>query len=81
MLAIMLVLTDAALGPPVVTNLRLPSRIRQGLNVESGLNDGVGVPLPFIFRTVAKAEEGIGHVKAVNWSPRPRPPSPARVAT
>jgi sodium/hydrogen antiporter len=36
-----------------VTNLRLPSRIRQGLNVESGLNDGVGVPLPIIFRTVA----------------------------
>ena len=53
MLAIMLALTDAALGPPVVTNLRLPSRIRQGLNVESGLNDGVGVPLPIILRSVA----------------------------
>jgi hypothetical protein len=25
----------------------------QDLNVESGLNDGVGVPLPVIFRTVA----------------------------
>jgi NhaP-type Na+/H+ or K+/H+ antiporter len=36
----MLVSTDAAVGPEV-TNLRLPSRIRQGLNVESGLNDGV----------------------------------------
>ena len=43
-LATMLAPTDAALGLAVVTNPRLPSRIRQGLNVESGLNDGVYVP-------------------------------------
>ena len=43
-LATMLAPTDAALGLPVVTNPRLPSRIRQGLNVEGGLNDGVCVP-------------------------------------
>src|SRR3954468_5267767 len=40
--------TDAALGQAVVTEPRLPSRIRQGLNVESGLNDGICVPLLFI---------------------------------
>jgi NhaP-type Na+/H+ or K+/H+ antiporter len=40
----MLAPTDAALGLPVVTNRQLPSRIRQGLNVESGLNDGVRPP-------------------------------------
>jgi sodium/hydrogen antiporter len=40
-LATMLAPTDAALGLPVVTNPRLPSRIRQSLNVESGLNDGL----------------------------------------
>ena len=40
--------TDAALGLRVVSNRRLPSRIRQGLNVESGLNDGVCVPLLII---------------------------------
>jgi sodium/hydrogen antiporter len=40
-LATMLAPTDAALGLAVVTNPRLPSRIRQGLNIESGLNDGV----------------------------------------
>jgi sodium/hydrogen antiporter len=39
-LATILAPTDAALGLPVGTNKRLPSRIRQGLNVESGLNDG-----------------------------------------
>ena len=61
-LATMLAPTDAALGLPVVTNPRLPSRIRQGLNVESGLNDGVCVPLLIIFLTIAQAEEGIGHI-------------------
>jgi sodium/hydrogen antiporter len=64
-LATMLAPTDAALGLPVVTNPRLPSRIRQGLNVESGLNDGVCVPLLLIFLTIAQAEEGIGHVEPV----------------
>jgi NhaP-type Na+/H+ or K+/H+ antiporter len=64
-LATMLAPTDAALGLPVVTNPRLPSRIRQGLNIESGLNDGVCVPLLIVFLTVAQAEEGIGHVEPV----------------
>jgi NhaP-type Na+/H+ or K+/H+ antiporter len=64
-LATMLAPTDAALGLPVVTNPRLPSRIRQGLNVESGLNDGVCVPLLIIFLTIAQAEKGLGHVEPV----------------
>jgi NhaP-type Na+/H+ or K+/H+ antiporter len=57
-LATILAPTDAALGLPVVNNRRLPSRIRQGLNVESGLNDGVCVPLLIIFLTLAEAEGG-----------------------
>jgi len=48
LLAIVLAPTDAALGQAVVTEPRLPLRIRQGLNVESGLNDGICVPLLFI---------------------------------
>jgi sodium/hydrogen antiporter len=44
-LAVMLACTDAALGQTVVTDQRVPSRIRQGLSVESGLNDGICVPL------------------------------------
>ena len=47
-LAVLLAPTDAALGQAVVTEPRLPSRIRQGLNVESGLNDGICVPLLLI---------------------------------
>jgi NhaP-type Na+/H+ or K+/H+ antiporter len=45
LLAVILAPTDAALGQAVVTDERLPSRIRQGLNTESGLNDGICVPL------------------------------------
>jgi sodium/hydrogen antiporter len=62
-LATILAPTDAALGLPVVSNERLPSRIRQGLNVESGLNDGVCVPLLIIFLTLAQAEEGAGQLE------------------
>ena len=58
-LAIVLAPTDAALGQAVVTDPRVPSRIRQGLNVESGLNDGICVPLLLIAIAVAEAEEGV----------------------
>jgi sodium/hydrogen antiporter len=61
-LATILAPTDAALGLPVVSNRRLPARIREALNVEGGLNDGVCVPLLIIFLTLAQAEEG-GHVE------------------
>ena len=54
----MLACTDAALGQAVVTDERIPSRIRQGLNVESGLNDGICVPLFFIALAVAEWDEG-----------------------
>jgi NhaP-type Na+/H+ or K+/H+ antiporter len=58
-LATVLAPTDAALGQAVVTDPSLPSRIRQGLNVESGLNDGLCVPLLAIFLTLAESEEGL----------------------
>ena len=62
-LAIVLAPTDAALGQAVVTDPRLPSRIRQGLNVESGLNDGICVPLLFIALAAADIESDVtsGH--------------------
>jgi NhaP-type Na+/H+ or K+/H+ antiporter len=56
-LAILLAPTDAALGAAVVTEPRLPSRIRQGLNVESGLNDGICVPLLLIALAAAEVED------------------------
>jgi sodium/hydrogen antiporter len=57
-LAVVLACTDAALGQAVVTDARIPSRIRQGLNVESGLNDGLCVPLFFIAIAIAEADSG-----------------------
>ena len=58
LLAVILAPTDAALGQAVVTLRRLPSRVRQGLNVESGLNDGICVPLFWIVLAIAQAESG-----------------------
>ena len=58
-LAIVLAPTDAALGQAVVTEPRIPGRIRQGLNVESGLNDGICVPLLFAAVAVADVESEI----------------------
>ncbi len=62
-LGVLLAPTDAALGQAVVTEPRLPSRIRQGLNVESGLNDGICVPLLFIVLAAADVESHVasGH--------------------
>jgi NhaP-type Na+/H+ or K+/H+ antiporter len=57
-IAIVLAPTDAALGQAVVSDPRLPSRVRQGLNVESGLNDGICVPLLFIAIALGESEEG-----------------------
>jgi sodium/hydrogen antiporter len=45
LLAAMLAPTDAALGKPVVTNPTVPPAMREALNLESGLNDGICVPI------------------------------------
>ena len=49
LLAAVLAPTDAALGQAVVTSRAVPVRIRQALNVESGLNDGIAVPFVYLF--------------------------------
>jgi NhaP-type Na+/H+ or K+/H+ antiporter len=59
-LAVVLAPTDAALlGQALVTEPRVPQRIRQGLNVESGLNDGICVPLLFAAVAIADVESDI----------------------
>ena len=52
-LATMLAPTDAALGKAVVSNPKVPAHIREDLNVESGLNDGICVPVLFILLAVS----------------------------
>ena len=58
LLATMLAPTDAALGKAVVTNETVPNAVRQGLNVESGLNDGICVPILFVFLALATGQAG-----------------------
>src|SRR5262245_4040256 len=63
-LAIILAPTDAALGQAVVSDKRLPLRVRQSLIVESGLNDGICVPLLLIAIAIADVDQkafGGGH--------------------
>ncbi len=55
-LATILAPTDAALGKAVVSNPVVPSRIREALNVESGLNDGISVPILFLLITLFTAQ-------------------------
>ncbi len=55
LLAAILSPTDAALGQAVVSNPVVPSRVRQALNVESGLNDGVMLPVITLLLALAAA--------------------------
>ncbi len=63
-IAAVLAPTDAALGQVVVSSELVPQRIRQALNVESGLNDGLSIPFLFLFVGLAVSE---AEVSAVGW--------------
>jgi NhaP-type Na+/H+ or K+/H+ antiporter len=56
-LATMLAATDAALGKAVISNKAVPARVRESLNVESGLNDGLCVPILLLFIALAVGSE------------------------
>ena len=49
LIAAILAPTDAALGASVLAEKTLPLKVRQGLNVESGLNDGIALPAVLFF--------------------------------
>jgi NhaP-type Na+/H+ or K+/H+ antiporter len=55
-LATMLAATDAALGQKVISDTSVPARVRQALDVESGLNDGLSVPFFLVALDIANAE-------------------------
>ncbi len=60
-LGVILAPTDAGLGSAVVTDTRLPQVVRQSLNVESGLNDGICVPLLLILLATVSGPGGESH--------------------
>jgi NhaP-type Na+/H+ or K+/H+ antiporter len=57
LIGVILAPTDAGLGQVIVNSPKVPSRIRQALNVESGLNDGGAIPFFAFFLVLAQAEE------------------------
>jgi NhaP-type Na+/H+ or K+/H+ antiporter len=64
LLAAVLAPTDAALGQAVVSDSAVPVRIRQAINVESGLNDGVALPVVLFLASAASAAQG---TSTGNW--------------
>ncbi|MEO9530919.1 cation:proton antiporter [Roseibium sp.] len=62
--AALLAPTDAALGQAVVTNKAVPERVRRALTLESGLNDGMALPVILLFASL------VGEMmqpEATNW--------------
>ena len=64
LVAAILAPTDAALGQVVVTNPVVPERVRRALTVESGLNDGLALPLVLLFASLAV---GAMESEPTNW--------------
>jgi NhaP-type Na+/H+ or K+/H+ antiporter len=50
--------TDASLAQTVIVDRRVPQAIRDGLNVESGLNDGIALPFVIIFISLTREATG-----------------------
>ena len=64
LLAAILAPTDAALGASVVSNKDIPIQVRQSLNVESGLNDGIALPAVLFFACFLNLNH---HTAETNW--------------
>ncbi|MEP3048054.1 MAG: cation:proton antiporter [Roseibium sp.] len=64
LIAALLAPTDAALGQAVVTNQAVPERVRRTLTLESGLNDGLALPVILLFASLT-AE--VMQQDATNW--------------
>ena len=66
LMAAILAPTDAALGQAVVTNENVPERERRSLTVESGLNDGMALPVILLFASLVMALD-VGEAEERNW--------------
>jgi len=65
LLAVLLSPTDAALGQAVITSEAIPLPVREALNVESGLNDGIALPPIFALMFLLGAD--LGGAGAHGW--------------
>lgn len=64
LLAAILAPTDAALGASILSNKDIPIKVRQSLNVESGLNDGIALPAVLFFACFFNLHHQTGET---NW--------------
>lgn len=64
LLAAILTPTDAALGQSVTESEDVPKRLRAAINTESGLNDGLALPLVLLFAALASGDQAAG---AMHW--------------
>ncbi len=64
-LSTMVCSTDAALGQRVVSDTAVPARVRQALDVESGLNDGLAVPFFLVAVDLSLAQLAHGFTASV----------------
>jgi NhaP-type Na+/H+ or K+/H+ antiporter len=58
LLGALLAPTDPVLTSSIVTNPRVPAVVRQSLNLESGLNDGLALPAVLAFTAALSADSG-----------------------
>ena len=66
-LAAILAPTDAGLGQVIVHSPRVPLRVRQALDVEAGLNDGLSVPFLLFFIAVSQIGTEGAHQVLLNY--------------
>lgn len=66
LMAFILSPTDAALGQPVVTSPDIPKNIKEAINVESGLNDGIALP-PILACIATLSPPATGDLGASYW--------------
>src|SRR5262245_50469059 len=59
--------TDAGLGQIIVTSPSVPTKIRQALNVEAGLNDGLSVPFLLFFIALASGGAAGDHASLTRF--------------
>ncbi len=69
-LATILAPTDAGLGQVVVSSRLVPLRIRETLDIEAGLNDGLSVPFLMLFISLARADQSLHHLAWILFAVR-----------
>ena len=58
--------TDPVFASALVGNDKVPHRLRQLLNVESGMNDGIALPFVLIFLATVEGSDNL-HIAEVGW--------------